>query len=154
MPREVLTKCRINVKLGGINTIPDPQSTSQKEIIEDLGEMAQHIRICGVSEGQFQEVLDFELKALQVYFRADWPPIAGLCFMSCLCEVNSLCINSGTCLLYCLHRAKNHYDPQGGINLSDMATHTDNTGAESALEAYKHNFKPLHNNMTTLMYFS
>ncbi|KAI6035170.1 argonaute-like protein [Pisolithus orientalis] len=51
-------------------------------------------------------------------------------------------------------RAKNHYDPQGGINLSDTATHTDTTGAESALEAYKRNFKPLHNNMTTLMYFS
>ncbi|KAI6030337.1 hypothetical protein EDC04DRAFT_2922907 [Pisolithus marmoratus] len=284
-------KCRINVKLGSINTIPDPQSvsilmdlqnlmimmgmdlcyapalshaaedgplfplgtnvihpapgsegcplfttlvrnidsdtakyiatchvqTSQKEIIEDLREMAQHIgyvheipmkfqeenkQHCSylidlfggsVSKGQFQEVLDFKLKALQAkchhvcfftmnpgdadqsgncpagmvidqvvahpvefncIFQSQQPPIAGLCFMSCLCEVNSLCINSGTCLLYCLHWAKNHYDPQGGINLSDMAMHTDNMGAESALEAYKCNFKPLHNDMTTLMYFS
>lgn len=51
-------------------------------------------------------------------------------------------------------RAKNHYDPQGGLNLSDTATHTDTTGADSALEAYKRNFKPLHSNMSTLMYFS
>ncbi|KAI6034268.1 argonaute-like protein [Pisolithus microcarpus] len=48
----------------------------------------------------------------------------------------------------------NHYDPQGGLNLSDTATHTDTTGADSALEAYKRNFKPLHSNMSTLMYFS
>ncbi|KAI6008528.1 hypothetical protein EDC04DRAFT_2581995, partial [Pisolithus marmoratus] len=50
--------------------------------------------------------------------------------------------------------AKNHYDPQAGINLSHMATHTDTTGAKSALEAYKYNFKLLHTNMTTLMCFS
>ncbi|KAI6010343.1 hypothetical protein EDC04DRAFT_2511068, partial [Pisolithus marmoratus] len=50
--------------------------------------------------------------------------------------------------------AKTHYHPQAGINLSHMATYTDTTRAESALEAYKRNFKPLHTNMTTLMCFS
>ncbi|KAI6046667.1 hypothetical protein EDC04DRAFT_2557495, partial [Pisolithus marmoratus] len=51
-------------------------------------------------------------------------------------------------------QAKNHYDPQAEIDLSHMAMYTDTTRAESALEAYKRNFKPLHTNMTTLMCFS
>ncbi|KAI6047238.1 hypothetical protein EDC04DRAFT_2597449 [Pisolithus marmoratus] len=227
MPWEVLTKCRINVKLGGINTIPDPQSVSilmdlwnlmimmgadvihpalgsegcplftelvrnidsntakyiatchvqmsQKEIIEDLGEMAQKktstiapTRLIffggSVSEGQFQEVLDFKLKALQakchhVHFFTMNPGDAdrsGNCPAGMVIDqvVAHLVEFNCTCLLYCLHWVKNHHDPQGGINLSDTAMHTDNTGAKSALEAYKCNFKPLHNNMTTLMYSS
>lgn len=51
-------------------------------------------------------------------------------------------------------RAKNHYDPKGSVNLSDTATQTDTTGADGALEAYKRNFKPLHGNMASVMYFS
>ncbi|KAI6045867.1 Piwi domain-containing protein [Pisolithus marmoratus] len=207
---------------------------SQKEIIEDLGEMAQHIGYKktsniaptqliffggSVSEGQFQEVLDFKLKALQAkchhvcFFMMnpgdadqsgncpagmvidqvvahlvefDWylpshgsllgtsqpahynilyddnnfqaDSLQSLAFALCHVYVRSICSVSILAPVYYADidcsQAKNHYDPQGGINLSDTAMHTDNTGAKSALEAYKHNFKLLHNNMTTLMYFS
>ncbi|KAH7887674.1 argonaute-like protein [Phlebopus sp. FC_14] len=51
-------------------------------------------------------------------------------------------------------RAKNHYDPSGTVDFSDSATHTDTTQAEGILEAYQRNFKPLHANMSTVMYFS
>lgn len=51
-------------------------------------------------------------------------------------------------------RAKNHFDPQAGINLSDSATQLDDTQATTALEAYKNNFKGLHNNTALTMYFS
>ncbi|KAI5983309.1 argonaute-like protein [Pisolithus marmoratus] len=306
---------KINVKLGGINTIPDPQSvsiltdprnptivmgadvihrapgsegrlsftalvgnvdsdtakyiatcrvqTSRKEIIEDLGEMAQHIlgmymkyrrnfekktsniaptRLIffrnGVSkgQGQFEEVLDLELKALReackrlninpkitmigiakchhVRFFTTNPGDAdrsgncpagtvvdqvvahpvefnwyllshgglsgtsrpahynvlyddnnlqadglqSLAFVLChVCARSTRSVSIPAPVYYAdivCNRAKNHYDPQGGINLSDTATHTNTTGAESTLEAYKRNFKPLHTNMTTLMYFS
>ncbi|KAI5986104.1 protein argonaute-3 [Pisolithus marmoratus] len=233
MPREVLTKCRINVKLGGINTIPDPQSglmsstqplgsegcplftalvgnvdsdtakyiatcrvqTSQKEIIEDLGEMAQKktsniapMRLIffggGVSEGQFQEVLDFGGSALahgtfqlltlvnrtessasgncpagtvvnQVVAHPvefDWYLLShgGLLGTSrpahynvfyddnnfranglqslafALCHVYARSTRSVSILapvycesivIYCLHRAKNHYDPQESMSI-------------------------------------
>ncbi|KAI6105779.1 argonaute-like protein [Pisolithus sp. B1] len=300
---------KINVKLGGINTIPDPQSvsiltdprnptivmgadvihpapgsegrpsftalvgnvdsdtakyiatcrvqTSRQEIIEDLGEMAQHIlgmymkyrqnfekktsniaptRLIffrdGVSEGQFKEVLESGKSACKrlninpkitmivvakrhhvrlfttnpgdadrsgncpagtvvdqviahpVEF--DWYLIShgGLLGTSRPAHYNVLYDDNNfqadglqslafaLCHVYArstrsvsipapvyyadivCSRAKNHYDPQGSVNLSDTATHTDTTGAESALEAYKRNFKPLHSNMTTLMYFS
>jgi eukaryotic translation initiation factor 2C len=49
-------------------------------------------------------------------------------------------------------RAKNHYDPQGGLDFSDSVTNLDNQ--DKNLEAFKKGFKPLHANMATLMYFS
>lgn len=51
-------------------------------------------------------------------------------------------------------RAKNHYDPQGTLDFSDSATQLDSGQGTTALEAYKRGFKPLHQNMTTVMYFS
>lgn len=51
-------------------------------------------------------------------------------------------------------RAKNHYDPQGTLDFSDSATQLDSGQATTALEAYKRGFRPLHQNMTTVMYFS
>jgi eukaryotic translation initiation factor 2C len=50
-------------------------------------------------------------------------------------------------------RAKNHYDPQGGLALSESATR-DTAEAASDLENFKRAYKPLHKNQTTLMYFS
>ncbi|KAI0081731.1 argonaute-like protein [Panus rudis PR-1116 ss-1] len=49
-------------------------------------------------------------------------------------------------------RAKNHYDPQQQMNLTD--TGTDDAPASQQLEVYKKNFKPLHANMSFVMYFS
>jgi eukaryotic translation initiation factor 2C len=51
-------------------------------------------------------------------------------------------------------RAKNHYDPQGGVDFSDSATQLDDGQATTTLEAFQRGFKPLHPNMTTVMYFS
>ncbi|KIM90880.1 hypothetical protein PILCRDRAFT_811377 [Piloderma croceum F 1598] len=51
-------------------------------------------------------------------------------------------------------RAKNHYDPQGGVDFSDSATQLDDNQATTNLEAFKRGFRPLHPNMTTVMYFS
>jgi eukaryotic translation initiation factor 2C len=51
-------------------------------------------------------------------------------------------------------RAKNHYDPQAGVDFSDSATQLDSGQADTALDAFKRGFKPLHRNMATLMYFS
>jgi len=51
-------------------------------------------------------------------------------------------------------RAKNHYDPQGGVDFSDSATQLDDGQATTTLEAFKRGFKPLHPKMTTVMYFS
>jgi len=45
-------------------------------------------------------------------------------------------------------RAKNHYDPQGRLKLSDTATN-----AESELEAFKNAYQPLHASQATKMYF-
>jgi len=50
-------------------------------------------------------------------------------------------------------RAKNHYDPQGKLALSDSATH-DTSQAATTLEVYKNAYRPLHKNQSTLMYFS
>jgi eukaryotic translation initiation factor 2C len=50
-------------------------------------------------------------------------------------------------------RAKNHYDPQGNLALSESATH-DTAQAASDLELFKKAYKPLHKNQSTLMYFS
>jgi len=49
-------------------------------------------------------------------------------------------------------RSKNHYDPQGNLNLSDTATQT-SAGAAAALQAFITNFKPLHSNQSNQMYF-
>ncbi|KDQ64588.1 hypothetical protein JAAARDRAFT_116696 [Jaapia argillacea MUCL 33604] len=51
-------------------------------------------------------------------------------------------------------RAKNHYDPQGGVDFSDSATNLDDSQADRTLDAFKRGFKPLHKNMATVMYFS
>ncbi|KAI6160674.1 argonaute-like protein [Pisolithus thermaeus] len=286
---------KVNVKLGGINTILDPQSvsiltdprnptivmgahvthpalapkgcpsfaalvgnvdsgavqyiatcrvqTARMEIIEDLGEMAQHIldmymnyrrnsentsniaptRLIyfrsGVSEGQFEVVLEYEAcRRLNVNpkitmivvnkhhhvrlsttdpedadrsgncpagtvvdqviahpAKFDWYLIShdGLLGASRPAHYNDPSIVSSFCsprnfhraddlqsisfALYAdivCNRARNHYDPQGMINLSVTTSHTATTGAEIAPETYRHNFKPLHSNMATLMYFS
>ena len=49
-------------------------------------------------------------------------------------------------------RAKNHYDPQGSFDFSDSATQADD--ATTTLENFKRGFKPLHQKMATVMYFS
>ncbi|KAJ7077360.1 hypothetical protein C8R43DRAFT_853153, partial [Mycena crocata] len=51
-------------------------------------------------------------------------------------------------------RAKNHYDPQGTVNFSDLATQVDPGQVASTLEAFRHGFKPLHQSQSTFMYFS
>lgn len=51
-------------------------------------------------------------------------------------------------------RAKNHYDPQGTIDFSDSATNNDSAQAETTLEAFRKNFKPLNEAQKKLMYFS
>ncbi|KAG6837428.1 hypothetical protein H0H93_009522 [Arthromyces matolae] len=51
-------------------------------------------------------------------------------------------------------RAKNHYDPQGSLNLSDSATQLDGSQAENSLEAFRVGFKPLNVKQQNLMYFS
>ncbi|PCH41081.1 Piwi-domain-containing protein [Wolfiporia cocos MD-104 SS10] len=50
-------------------------------------------------------------------------------------------------------RAKNHYDPQAGLDFSDSAT-VDEAAATNQLDAFRRGFKPLHRNMTFVMYFS
>ncbi|KAF7292384.1 Argonaute-like protein [Mycena chlorophos] len=51
-------------------------------------------------------------------------------------------------------RAKNHYDPQGTVDFSDSLTQVDDQQVANSLEAFKRNFKPLHQSQSTLMYFS
>lgn len=51
-------------------------------------------------------------------------------------------------------RAKNHYDPQAGLDFSDSATQMDDSQAGKNLEAFKRNFKSLHANTALSMYFS
>ncbi|KAF9065093.1 Piwi domain-containing protein [Rhodocollybia butyracea] len=51
-------------------------------------------------------------------------------------------------------RAKNHYDPQGNLDFSDSATNVDSNQAQTTLEAFRRNFKPLNNTQKSLMYFS
>ncbi|KAG6852435.1 hypothetical protein C0991_011984, partial [Blastosporella zonata] len=50
--------------------------------------------------------------------------------------------------------AKNHYDPYGNVHLSETATITGSQAADDTLESFKAGFKPLHANMTRVMYFS
>lgn len=49
-------------------------------------------------------------------------------------------------------RAKDHYDPDGSLNLPETATQT--TGTTSTLEAFTRECKELHPNQLKLMYFS
>src|SRR4051812_15151848 len=49
-------------------------------------------------------------------------------------------------------RAKNHYDPDGSLNLSETGTQV--SAGTTALEAYRREYKPLHANQAKLMYFS
>ncbi|THV08479.1 argonaute-like protein [Dendrothele bispora CBS 962.96] len=51
-------------------------------------------------------------------------------------------------------RAKNHYDPQAGLDLSDSATNLDSAQAETSLDAFRRGFKPLNQVQKFLMYFS
>ncbi|KDR82147.1 hypothetical protein GALMADRAFT_222027 [Galerina marginata CBS 339.88] len=51
-------------------------------------------------------------------------------------------------------RAKNHFDPQGNLDLTDTSTQASASGAgPGGLEAYKLGYKPLHQNQRTKMYF-
>ncbi|EPQ59451.1 argonaute-like protein [Gloeophyllum trabeum ATCC 11539] len=51
-------------------------------------------------------------------------------------------------------RAKNHYDPNERLDFSDSATNLEEGAADQSLDKFKRGFKPLHQKMTTLMYFS
>jgi eukaryotic translation initiation factor 2C len=51
-------------------------------------------------------------------------------------------------------RAKNHYEPSTGFDFSESATQLDSGQAMSSIEKFKQNFRPLHQNMATVMYFS
>jgi len=50
-------------------------------------------------------------------------------------------------------RAKHHYDPQQGLDLSMADTATDTTEAANTLERLRQAFKPTHERMKRLMYF-
>ncbi|EMD40762.1 hypothetical protein CERSUDRAFT_111347 [Gelatoporia subvermispora B] len=52
-------------------------------------------------------------------------------------------------------RAKNHYDPMAGnLHFSDEYSQTDTLSADKQLEHFRASFKPLHDKMKRLMYFS
>jgi len=51
-------------------------------------------------------------------------------------------------------RAKNHFDPDAGVNLSDTNSQLDDQQVDSSLENFRKNFKPLHPNAAINMYFS
>ncbi|KZT20385.1 argonaute-like protein [Neolentinus lepideus HHB14362 ss-1] len=51
-------------------------------------------------------------------------------------------------------RAKNHYDPNERFDFSDSATDIEGSVADQSLAKFKSLFKPLHQKMATLMYFS
>ena len=48
-------------------------------------------------------------------------------------------------------RAKNHYDPEGNLNLSETGTQV--SAGTAQLEAYKREYKKLHDKQSRLMYF-
>ncbi|KAI0005035.1 argonaute-like protein [Russula compacta] len=50
-------------------------------------------------------------------------------------------------------RAKHHYDPQQGMDLSASETATNTTEAVTTLERFRQAFKPTHERMKKLMYF-
>ncbi|KAI6043152.1 argonaute-like protein [Pisolithus marmoratus] len=206
---------KINVKLGSINTIPDSKSisilmdpwnmmivmdsntmkyittchvqTSQKEIIEDLREMAQDLfkeackrlsvnpKITMIVIGKCHHVHFFTWKlpcwmvidqvvAHLVEFNwyllshGDLLGTSQPVHYTMLYDDNNFQANSLQLLAFALchvymrsthsvsipapvyypdiicSQAKNHYDPQAGINLSDMATHTDTMTIRGALK--------------------
>ncbi len=50
-------------------------------------------------------------------------------------------------------RAKHHYDPQQGLDLSMSETMTNTTEAVTTLEKFRTAFRPTHERMKKLMYF-
>ncbi|GLB35650.1 putative argonaute family protein [Lyophyllum shimeji] len=267
---------KINPKLGGINTIPDPASVAaltdphnptivmgadqKQEMIDDLQSMCKKIlslymdyrtkaekrpgngapkRLLfyrdGVSEGEFQQVLDIELPRIKAAcaelkidpkitivvvgkrhhnrFKTERPQDAdrsGNCpagtvvdrvighptefdfflqshggllgtsrpaHYSVLYDENGFTADSMQGLSFALchvyarstrsvsipapvyyadivcSRAKNHYDPTGGLDFSDSMTQT-GSQADDTLQAFKTGYKPLHPNMSKVMYFS
>lgn len=51
-------------------------------------------------------------------------------------------------------RAKIHYDPNSNLDLSETGTFAGSTQAGNQLQAFQQGFRPLHNNMRFVMYFS
>lgn len=51
-------------------------------------------------------------------------------------------------------RAKNHFDPNSDVNLSDTYSQIGSKEADLSLESFKKNFKPLAKPTESLMYFS
>jgi len=51
-------------------------------------------------------------------------------------------------------RAKIHYDPNAGLELSDFATELSSTEARNNQDVFKQNYKRVHNNTSRMMYFS
>ena len=51
-------------------------------------------------------------------------------------------------------RAKNHYDPEGGMDFEGSGAPLDQKQQSDALEAFKESFKPLNAKMRQFMYFS
>ena len=51
-------------------------------------------------------------------------------------------------------RAKNHFDPNGNIDLSDTSTQASGSGGDPGLDAYRQAYRPPHGNQKTAMYFS
>lgn len=50
-------------------------------------------------------------------------------------------------------RAKHHYDPQHGLDLSMSETLSNTTEAVTTLEMFRQGFRPAHERMKKLMYF-
>jgi eukaryotic translation initiation factor 2C len=50
-------------------------------------------------------------------------------------------------------RAKHHYDPQQGLDLSASEAATNTTEAVTTLERFRQAFRPTHERMKKLMYF-
>ena len=51
-------------------------------------------------------------------------------------------------------RAKNHFDPNGNIDLSDTSTQASGSGGDPGLDAYRQAYRPPHGNQKAAMYFS
>lgn len=64
-----------------------------------------------------------------------------------MCLLTSLSIDAD---IVC-SRAKNHYPPEGNLNLDTSSVDTSQT---ESLEAFRSKFVPLHKNQQRLMYFS
>ena len=51
-------------------------------------------------------------------------------------------------------RAKNHYSPDGEFDLEESGTQLESGDANRQLEAFKANFRPLHEKSKRVMYFT